>query len=44
MFDEDYLIETDTLTPSNNWFGCDNKDFSENVVPTINAGEFAFKV
>ena len=44
MFDEEDIIETNYLIPSNNWFGCDNNYFSENVVPTTNAGEFSFKV
>ena len=43
IFDDDDLIETDTLTPPNNWFCCDNNDVSENVVPTTNAGDFALK-
>ena len=44
MFDDNNLIETDPLNPPNNWFGCDDIGVSENVVPTTNSGNYAFKV
>ena len=44
VFNQEDQIETDPLTPPNNWFGCDNKDISENIVPTTNSVDFAFKV
>ena len=44
FFDDDDLIETDTLTTSNNYLGCDNNYFSENIAPTTNDDVFAFEV
>ena len=44
VFDDNNIIGINPLITSNNWFGCDNNYFSENVVPTTNAGEFSFKV
>ena len=44
MFDDDDQIETDPLTSSISWFGCDNNDISENVVPTTNTGIFSSEV
>ena len=44
MFYDDDIIETNPLTNTNNWFGCDKNDVYENVVPTTNAGDFAFEV
>ena len=44
MFDDDNLMENYPLITSNNWFGYDNNNFSENFVPTTNAGEFELKI
>ena len=44
MFDDNDLIETYPLITPNNWFVCDNNNFSKNVAPTTNAGEFELKL
>ena len=44
MFYDNNLIGTYLLNNPNYWFGCDNNYVYENVVPTTNAGKFAFEV
>ena len=44
VFNQEDQIETDPLTPPNNWFSCNNNYVSEDGVPTTDAGEFSLKL
>ena len=43
LYDYD-IIGNYCLTPSSNWFGCNNNNFSENSVTTTNTSKFALKI